>query len=280
MPRAMAGLPFRKMHGLGNDFVVLDARRHALELTAEIVKRIGDRHRGVGFDQLVTIEPARNGGAACLRFYNADGTEAGACGNATRCVARLLFEESGVDELVLESAPGPLPATRLPDGRIRVAMSAPRLEWRDIPLSVPCNTLEVPIKRDPLPRPVAVSMGNPHAVFFVDDIRSLDVAALGAELEVHPFFPERANVGFAQMHGARVMRLRVFERGAGLTLACGSGACAAVVAAIRKGLAEPAVRVFVDGGELLIEWSGEGPVHMTGPASLSFEGVLAPELLQ
>jgi diaminopimelate epimerase len=275
----MQGLPFRKMHGLGNDFVVLDARPRPLDLTPEAIRRIGDRHRGVGFDQLVVIEPARNGGDARVSFYNPDGGEAGACGNGTRCAARLLLDELGRDRLVLESAPGPLPVERLADGRVRVAMSVPRFGWRDIPLAVPCDTLSLPLDRPPLPRPVAVSMGNPHAVFFVDDVRALDVAALGAELEVHGMFPKRANIGFAQMHGRRVMRLRVFERGAGLTLACGSGACAAVVAAVRRGLAGPAVRVFVDGGELLIEWPGEGPVLMTGPATLSFEGVLSPELL-
>ncbi len=275
----MQALPFRKMHGLGNDFVVLDARTRPLALSPEAIRRIGDRHRGVGFDQLVVIEPARNGGDARVSFYNPDGGEAGACGNGTRCAARLLLDELGRDRIILESAPGPLPAERLADGRVRVAMSVPRFGWRDIPLAVPCDTLSLPLDRPPLPRPAAVSMGNPHAVFFVENVRALDVAALGAELEVHAMFPERANIGFAQMHGRRVMRLRVFERGAGLTLACGSGACAAVAAAVRRGLAEPAVRVFVDGGELLIEWSGEGPVLMTGPATLAFEGVLSPELL-
>jgi diaminopimelate epimerase len=275
----MQALPFRKMHGLGNDFVVLDARARPLDLTPETIRKIGDRHRGVGFDQLVVIEPARNGGDARVSFYNPDGGEAGACGNGTRCAARLLLDELGRDRLVLESAPGPLLVERLADGRVRVAMSAPRFGWRDIPLAVPCDTLSLPLDRPPLPRPVAVSMGNPHAVFFVENVRALDVAALGAELARHGMFPEQANIGFAQMHGRRVMRLRVFERGAGLTLACGSGACAAVVAAVRRGLADPAVRVFVDGGELLIEWPGEGPVLMTGPATLSFEGVLSAELL-
>jgi diaminopimelate epimerase len=275
----MQALPFRKMHGLGNDFVVLDARTRRLDLSPEAIRRIGDRHRGVGFDQLVVIEPARNGGDARVSFYNPDGGEAGACGNGTRCAARLLLDELGRDRIVLESAPGPLPVERVADGRVRVAMSVPRFGWRDIPLAVPCDTLSLPLDRPPLPRPVAVSMGNPHAVFFVENVRALDVAALGAELEAHGMFPERANIGFAQMHGRRVMRLRVFERGAGLTLACGSGACAAVVAAVRRGVAEPAVRVFVDGGELLIEWSGEGPVLMTGPTTLAFEGVLAAELL-
>ena len=276
----MHGLPFRKMHGLGNDFVVLDGRTRPLDLSPEAIRRIGDRHRGVGFDQLVVIGPARNGGDARLSFFNPDGGEAGACGNGTRCAARLLLDELGRDRILLETVPGALPVERLADGRVRVAMTAPRFAWRDIPLAVPCDTLQVPLDRPPLPRPVAVGLGNPHVVFFVDDIRALDVAALGAELERHGLFPERANIGFAQMHGRRVMRLRVFERGAGLTLACGSGACAAVVAAVRRGLAEPAVRVFLDGGELLIEWPGEGPVLMTGPTTLAFEGVLSPELLR
>ena len=279
MAAAMSGIAFRKMHGLGNDFVVLDARARSLDLSEEAIRRIGDRHRGVGFDQLALIAPPANGGDASLRFFNADGSEAGACGNATRCVARLLLDETGQERVVLESIAGPLPAERLADGRIRVAMATPKLGWKDIPLAVPCDTVEVPLQRPPLSRPVAVSMGNPHAVFFVEDVRALDVEGLGAELERHAFFPERANIGFAQMLGPTVMRLRVFERGAGLTLACGSGACAAMVAAVRRGLAKDRCRIFVDGGELLIEWSGEGPVYMTGTASLSFEGMLAPELL-
>ena len=222
------------------------------------------------------IEPPRNGGAARLRFYNADGSEAGACGNATRCVARLLLDETGGDALVLEigawTAAG-RPGS--PTAAIRVAMAAPRFGWQDIPLAVPAIRSRCRSSASRCRGPVAVSMGNPHAVFFVDDVRALDVETLGAELERHPFFPERANIGFAQMHGPRVMRLRVFERGAGLTLACGSGACAAVVAAVRRGLGRATrCRVFVDGGELLIEWPGEGPVYMTGPTSLSFEGTL------
>jgi diaminopimelate epimerase len=275
----MSRLSFRKMHGCGNDCVVLDARSRPLALTPEAIRRLGDRHRGVGFDQLVVIEPPRDGGHAHLRFYNADGGEAGACGNATRCVASLLLDETGGERVVLESAPGLLPAERLPDGRVRVAMATPRLDWREIPLAVPCDTAAVPLDRPPLPRPVAVGMGNPHAVFLVENLRQLDVAALGAELERHPVFPERANIGFAQMLGPGVMRLRVFERGAGLTLACGSGACAAMVAAVRRGLAKDRIRVLVDGGELLIEWPGAGPVSMTGPATLSFTGELSPELL-
>jgi diaminopimelate epimerase len=267
------------MHGCGNDCVVLDARARPIPLTPEAIRRLGDRHRGVGFDQLVLILPPRDGGDALLRFYNADGGEAGACGNATRCAASLLLDEVGRERMVLESAPGPLAAERLADGRVRVAMTAPRLGWQEIPLAVACDTLDVPLDRPPLPRPVAVSMGNPHAVFFVADLAALDVASLGAELERHPLFPERANIGFAQMLGPDAMRLRVFERGAGLTLACGSGACAAMVAAVRRGLARGRLRVLVDGGELLIEWPGEGPVAMSGPATLAFTGELPPELL-
>jgi diaminopimelate epimerase len=275
----MSPVPFHKMHGCGNDCVVLDGRARLLALTPEAIRRLADRHRGVGFDQLVLILPPRDDGLAFLRFFNADGGEAEACGNATRCVASLLLDQTGRRSILLESLPGSLPAERLADGSVRVEMTVPRLDWRDIPLAVPCDTLEVPLDRPPLPRPVAVSMGNPHAVFLVPDLATLDVAGLGAELERHPIFPERANIGFARMLGPDAMRLRVFERGAGLTLACGSGACAAMVAAVRRGLAGDRLRVLVDGGELLLEWPGEGPVAMSGPASLSFTGELAPELL-
>jgi len=274
----MGPIPFVKMHGCGNDFVVLDGRRTPVALDQSAVRRIGDRHRGVGFDQLVLIEPASDAGVA-LRFFNTDGSESGACGNGTRCVAHLLFDE-GVSGIVgIRVGERRLTAERRADGRVAVAMGAPELHWRRIPLAEPCDTLEVPLDAGGLPRPVAVNMGNPHVVFFVADLAAIDVAGLGARLGHHPMFPERANIGFAQLLEPDVLRLRVFERGAGLMLACGSGACAAMVAARRRGLVGDRARLVLDGGELEIAWPGEGAVTMTGPAAKVFTGVLGPELL-
>lgn len=270
-------LPFVKMHGLGNDFVVIDAREQSLDLSPEAICRLADRHRGIGFDQLVAIAPSEVADARLI-FFNSDGSEAGACGNGTRCVSRLLMMEGDRDEISLETRGGVLRARRRRNGLVTVEMGRPRTDWRDIPLAVPCDTLEVPLDHPELPRPVATSMGNPHATFFVDDVESLDVARLGAELERHPIFPERANIGFATLLGPSTVRLRVFERGVGLTLACGTGACAAVVAARRRGLAGDVATVILDGGPLEIAWDGQGSVAMTGPAAIVFEGRIAAEL--
>jgi diaminopimelate epimerase len=274
----MGPIAFVKMHGCGNDFVVLDGRRAPIALDAATVRRIGDRHRGVGFDQLLLIEPGKDTDVA-LRFFNTDGSESGACGNGTRCVARLLFDEGVSGAISMAAGERRLRAERLPDDRIAVAMGEPELDWRRIPLAGPCDTLEVPLDVAGLPRPVAVNMGNPHAVFFVSDLAAIDIAGLGARLERHPMFPERANIGFAQLMEPGVLRLRVFERGAGLTLACGSGACAAMVAGRRRGLVGDRARLVLDGGELEIAWPGEGPVTMVGPTAKVFSGTLAPELL-
>ena len=274
----MTAIAFQKMHGCGNDFVVLDGRAAPIRLEPAQIRRIGDRHRGVGFDQLALLGPATDADAS-IRFFNTDGSESGACGNATRCVARLLFEEGATGRLALAVGDRRLFAEALPDGRIAVAMGEPVFDWREIPLAEPCDTLAVPLAVSGLPHPVAVSMGNPHAVFLVDDLATLDVGGLGAKLERHPLFPERANIGFAERVDTDTLRLRVFERGAGLTLACGSGACAAMVAARRRGLVGDRARLILDGGELEIAWPGEGPVTMSGPTARAFSGVLAAELL-
>jgi len=271
-------LPFTKMHGLGNDFVVIDAREQTLDLSPEAIQRLADRRRGVGFDQLVAITPSERADAR-LVFFNADGSEAGACGNGTRCASWLLMLEGDREELVLETRAGTLKARRRPAGLVSVEMGAPRLDWREVPLAVPCDTVEVPLDHPELPRPACASMGNPNATFFVRDVERLDVARLGAELERHPIFPERANIGFATRLDRATLRLRVFERGAGLTPACGSGACAAMVAARRRGLVGDVATVLLDGGPLEVAWDGEGPVVMTGPAAFVFEGRLAAELL-
>jgi len=275
----MDALPFVKMHGCGNDFVVLDGRRAPVELTARQIRRVADRRRGVGFDQLVALEPAAGDADVRLRFFNSDGSAAGACGNGTRCAARLLFEEGAGERIEIAVGDRRLGAERLADGRVAVRMGEITFAWLEIPLAEACDTLAVPVEVPGLPRPVAVGVGNPHAVFFVPDLAAIDVARVGAEVQAHRMFAESANVGFAQVVGEGTLRLRVFERGAGLTLACGSGACAAMVAARRRGLVGDRARLILDGGELEVAWPGEGAVTMTGPTAKVFSGALAPELL-
>lgn len=275
-PATMAQHPFIKMHGLGNDFVVIDARERGLKLTPAEAAAIADRHSGIGCDQLLILEkPAKpNLADAFMRILNADGSESGACGNGTRCVADLLMRESGRDKLVIETTAGLLDAERASGGRVSVDMGPARLDWREIPLKEACDTAHVPLALGPLKDPVAVNMGNPHAVFFVDDVAKIDLAALGPVLERHAMFPERANIEVAQLIGPDRIRLRVWERGAGITLACGSGACAAAVAAARRGLTGRKATIVLERGELEIEWLKDGHVLMTGPVAVSFTGVL------
>ena len=275
-----AGRSFLKMHGLGNDFVVLDARQRSLALTPAKVAAIADRRTGVGCDQLVVIEAARSGGSDCwMSIYNADGSEVGACGNASRCVAWLLMEESGRTEVVLETRAGLLDAERRGPLSVAVDMGPARLDWRDIPLAQASDTLHLGLNIGALTDPVGVSMGNPHAVFFVDDVESIDLAALGPLVERHPLFPERTNVEIAQLLPSGGIRMRVWERGAGITSACGTGACATLVAAARRGIAGRAAELVLDGGVLAIEWLDDDHVLMTGPVALSFSGQLDAGLL-
>ena len=275
----MDTLPFLKMHGLGNDFVVIDARTQPRALDDILVRAIADRRKGVGFDQLIVLEPPKNSAAdVFFRFLNSDGSEAGACGNGTRCVADLVMREIGRDALGIQTIAGALAATRDATGRVTVDMGPARLAWNEIPLAHAVDTLHVPIAAGVLADPVATGMGNPHATFFVPDIAAIDLAALGPGLEHHAMFPERANIGVAQILDPATIRLRVWERGVGITLACGSGACAATVAAIRRGLlAGRKAEIVVDGsagnaGNLSIEWLDNGHVLMGGPVALSFAG--------
>jgi diaminopimelate epimerase len=269
---------FLKMHGLGNDFVVIDARQQPLALDDARARAIADRHTGVGCDQLIVIEKPRDKGAdAVMRIHNADGGEVLACGNASRCVADLLMKETGRDHVVLETGAGLLDAERASHGRVSVDMGPARLDWREIPLAKAQDTGKLDLALGPLKDPVAVSMGNPHAVFFVNDVTRIDIASLGPVLERHSLFPERANIGVAQILSPERIRLRVWERGAGLTKACGTGACAALVAAARRGLTGRKAVVVVDGGELEIEWQNDGHVLMTGPVAISFTGELPEE---
>ena len=265
---------FLKMHGCGNDFVVMDERAHALGLTPTRAAAIADRRFGVGCDQFIVMEPGTNGADVFMRIRNPDGSEAGACGNATRCVAHLVATETGRTGLIVRTISGDLPATILADGRVRVDMGAARLDWADIPLAGPMDTLHLDLARGRVADPAAASMGNPHATFFVPDMAAIDIDRIGPSLEHDPIFPARANIGFVQVLTPERIRLRVWERGAGLTLACGSGACAALVNAHRRGLTTRRAAVLVDGGELEIEWREDGHVLMTGPVATSFTGTL------
>jgi diaminopimelate epimerase len=276
----MDRIAFLKMHGLGNDFVVLDARREALLLASEGARALADRHTGIGCDQVILLEPPlhpRAHVAICIR--NPDGGEAEACGNGTRCVAWLVARETGEQQVRIETAAGLLEAEMQPDGRIAVDMGKARMLWHEIPLAWPGDTDRLDLERGPLSGPVCTNLGNPHATFFVNDVEAVDLAAIGPALEHDAIFPQRANIGVVAMHDPRHLRLRVWERGAGITRACGSGACAAVVAASRRGLGERRAEVMLDGGMLDIEWREDGHVVMTGPAALSFEGSFDPKLL-
>jgi diaminopimelate epimerase len=269
----MTKRPFWKMHGLGNDFVVLDARREAITLETQAVKRLADRCTGIGCDQLIVLEPPRHPPAQLfMRIHNADGSAAEACGNATRCIAWLLHHESGDRHPQIETATGLHMAEVGPDGQVAVDMGLPRTGWREIPLARAADTLRVDLALGPLCQPVCTNIGNPHATFFVDDAEAVDLAALGPVLEHHALFPQRANIGVAAVRDRNRLRLRVWERGAGITRACGTGACAALVAAHRRGLTGRAAAVELDGGSLDISWREDGHVIMSGPAALSFEG--------
>jgi len=271
----MSERPFTKMHGLGNDFVIVDARADAFDLGPARARAVADRRRGVGCDQILVVEPARNGGAdAFMRIVNADGGEAEACGNGTRCVAHLMMAETGRAEAAIETRAGVLRAWSADGGGVAVDMGPVATGWRDIPLAEETDTLHLPLSAGPLADGVAVNVGNPHAVFFVADAEAVDLAGIGPGLETHALFPERANIEAAEIGADGTIRLRVWERGAGITQACGSGACAALVAASRRGLVGRSAVVRLDGGDLAIEWLDDDHVVMTGPVSASFTGAL------
>jgi diaminopimelate epimerase len=276
----MTRVSFRKMHGLGNDFVVLDQRRDPVRIDAAAARALADRHTGIGCDQVLLLEAPHDVRAQVfMRILNPDGSEAEACGNGTRCIASLVAGESGRREVLIETVAGLLPASIDAAGVATVAMGEPRFGWRDIPLSREMDTLHADLRRGPLADPVCTNMGNPHATFFVDDAEAIDLAALGPELEHDTLFPERANIGLAEVRDRQTIRFRVWERGAGITRACGSGACAAMVAAHRRGLVGERAAVLLDGGTLDIAWPGAGTVLMSGPVALSFEGTFDAALI-
>ncbi len=271
------GLAFVKMHGAGNDFVVMDARAAPVSLTPNQAALLADRRRGIGCDQIILIEPAPDADAA-MRILNADGSESGACGNATRCVAALLAAETGARHLRIRTIAGLLSAEIKGPNLVEVDMGEPNFEWSAIPLLEPMDTLSLRLAMGPVEKPAACSMGNPHATFFVDDLQHLPVESIGPALERARIFPERANIGFARIDAPDQIRLRVWERGAGLTLACGSGACAALVNAHRRGLTHRRAVVAMDGGSLTITWRTDNHVLMEGPVATVFAGHLADDV--
>jgi diaminopimelate epimerase len=275
MTQETRDIAFMKMHGLGNDFVVLDARVRPVAMTAALAQAIGDRHRGVGFDQLALIEADDDGADARLTFYNSDGSTAGACGNATRCIARHLMNEAVLPEVVLTTERGRLLARDAGSGLTSVNMGQPQLHWDEVPLAREMDTLELPIDG----APTATGMGNPHCTFFVENAESVDLETRGAEIEHHPLYPQRTNVQFASVIAQDHLRMRVWERGVGVTLASGSSSCATAVAAARRGLTGRRVSIDLDGGRIEIDWREDG-VWMTGPTAHVFSGTFTAEWLE
>ena len=276
---------FRKMNGLGNDFVVLDSRARALALAPEIVRVIADRKEGIGCDQLIALEPSDKADVF-MRIWNADGGEVEACGNAARCVAAVIATEQGRSQVSIETEDQMLGAAVGGDGNVTIDMGVPRLAWDEIPLAEPFqDTSRIELQAGPIDAPVlhspgAVNVGNPHALFFVEDTEAIDLAGIGPMLECHPLFPERANISLVQVMSPDHLKVRTWERGAGLTRACGTAACASAVAAVRRDLAGRKVTVSLPGGDLVIEWrEADGHVLMTGPYELDFEGTLPASLL-
>ncbi|MEW6090181.1 diaminopimelate epimerase [Parvibaculum sp.] len=277
---------FRKMNGLGNDFVVLDLRREPLALTDALARAIANRETGIGCDQLITIEEPRRGGDAFMGIRNNDGGVVEACGNAARCIGRLILEETGKERVVIETLSGDTIASRAGGGDITVDMGEPRLAWNEIPLSEEFrDTRAIELEVGPLGNPVmhspgVVNVGNPHAIFFVEDVDAIELGRIGPMLEHHPLFPERANISVAQILSPTHIKLRTWERGAGLTRACGTAACAATVAAVRRRKTERKVTVSLPGGDLTIEWrEADNHIYMTGAATFDYDGTLDPALL-
>jgi diaminopimelate epimerase len=265
---------FLKMHGLGNDFVVFDGRKSGIPLEPALARAVADRRLGIGCDQVIVIEPSKNGAEIAMRILNADGGEVESCGNAARCVARLLMEEKDVGHVKIDTAGGSLLCTDAGHGLVTVDMGAPRFDWKDIPLAQALDTNGFDITVDGAAfKASAANVGNPHCILFVDDAEKARVAELGPKLEHHPLFPARANIEFMSVLSSDRLRMRVWERGVGITRACGTGACATAVAAHRRGLSGRNVDIVLDGGVLAIEWrASDDHVLMTGPSSLSYAG--------
>lgn len=264
---------FSKMHGLGNDFVLIDARDAPVGMDDALARAIADRRTGVGCDQLILIGPSGHADVS-MRIFNSDGGEVEACGNATRCVPIFVGRD-----VTIETKAGLLDARRTGDG-VSVDMGQPRFDWDAIPLAYAMDTLAMPVSWEDLPAPAAVNVGNPHVIFFVEDLDRVEVERLGPLIETDPLFPSRINANFAKIENDHHLRLVVWERGAGLTRACGTGACATAVAAIRRRLCTGPVTVSLPGGDLVIDWRPGESIRMTGPATRVFDGVLDLDALR
>lgn len=264
--------PFIKMHGLGNDFIVLDSRDERLVLSEDIAAKLANRRTGVGCDQLLILEPSEDGDVF-MRIFNADGTPAGQCGNGTRCIADLVMNEMGADKVTIETTSGLLYCHRVPGG-VAIDMGEPIFDWQKIPLSEERDTKHLGLKMGALSDPVAVSIGNPHVVFFVDDAEGISLKTLGPKIETYFLFPDRVNVSVAEVKSDNEIRLRVWERGTGITLACGTAACATLVSAALRGLSSRKASILMDGGKLSVEWDDKNRIILSGPAETSFRGAL------
>ena len=271
-------IPFVKMHGLGNDFIIIDNRQQKFEIAPDLVRKMSDRHLGIGCDQLAILDqPVHHDTDLFMQIFNQDGSKSGSCGNLTRCVAAMVMAQKNTAMATIETQRGPLECWRVDEDQIKVAMGAPLLAPKDIPLNTRLienqNSFALDLGIDDLPRATAVGMGNPHCIFMVEDAEAIDLANIGPRIEHHPFFPEKTNVGFVSPLSSDNFRLRVWERGAGLTLACGSNACAAGVALILAEKAKAQVNLHLDGGTLLIQWDkANNQVFMTGTYATSFHG--------
>jgi len=269
-------IAFQKMHGLGNDFIIMDARPlpHArLDLSERSLCALSNRRTGIGFDQAIVIEPPRTADSdVVIRFFNADGSESGACGNGTRCVADFLMQQMGKTTLNMAVGKRILVAHRTDTGMIAVDMGVPHFDWQQIPLAHAVDTAHIPLAVGQLKDGIAVNVGNPHLVFFVSDCAAVPLDRLGPVLEHDRLCPLRTNVEAAQIIDRQTIRLRVWERGAGLTQACGSGACATLVAAARRDLTDRKAEIVLDGGSLWIEWRDDNHIVMSGPSVLVYEG--------
>ncbi len=281
---AGATIPFRRMNGLGNTFVVLDARARPIPMDADAARALGEGARGPGCDQIIVMRPAAEADVF-MEIWNRDGSQVNACGNATRCVADILMNETGAGEAAIRTGAGLLRARRRDDGLIEADMGAPKFGWRDIPLAEEFrDTRGVELQIGPIDRPVlhtpaVVNVGNPHAVFWVDDLEITDLSRTGPLLENHPLFPEGANISLCKVENEGHIRLKVWERGAGLTKACGTAACAAAVCAARKRLTGRDVRVSLPGGDLFIRWrESDDHILMAGPVEYEFEGGLPADV--
>ena len=263
------------MHGLGNDFVIIDHRVSNNVLNSSQITHLGNRRRGIGFDQLLTIFPARSDGDIFLKINNPDGSEAEACGNGTRCVADLIMREGNRPKITIETIAGKLYCHREKDKNVSVNMGKVKTKWDDIPLLKSANTLRVQLENAPFNECCCVNIGNPHAVFFCDDADAVDLSTIGPILEKNKMFPQGANIEFATVKSNSKIRMRVWERGAGITEACGSGACAVLVAAARNSLTARKAEIILDGGSLNIEWIDNGSILMTGPTTVSFRGEIS-----